>query len=165
MERETLETEQQRKERNWLKGKSKCVKGRIEGDEKRLILHPQRCRELVQKELSECIEFIEWTAECEMCRNDNYLCFSWLVIDMPPSFHSLSVRSDCNELRPCWIMTDKSNQYWGVGWKKKREKWIFTTLNLWNDSKDLYLWKTEDDQVFISPFEAPEPRSSVFTVS
>lgn len=70
------------------------------GDEKRLLSHPQCCKELLHNELLGCIEFIEWTAEMEMCRNDNYLCFSWLVDrHAPSSFHSLSVKSDCNELR------------------------------------------------------------------
>lgn len=73
-----------------------------EDDEKRLLPHPQCCIELIHKALLECIEYIEWTAEMEMYRNHNYLCFSWLVDrHAPSSFHSLSVRSDCNELRLC----------------------------------------------------------------
>lgn len=61
-----------------------------------------------------------------MYRYDNYLRFSWLVDRRAPSsFHILSVKRDCNELRLCWIMTDKDNQYWGWVEKKGREKWIF----------------------------------------
>lgn len=37
-----------------------------DGDEKRLLSHPQCCKELLHKELLGCIEFIEWTAEMEM---------------------------------------------------------------------------------------------------
>lgn len=80
----------------------------------------------------ECIEFIEWTYNIGPYRYDNYLCFSWLVDSQAPSsFHVLSVRSDCNELRLCWIMTDKDNQYWVGVWGGRKE-WIFIYI-LWND--------------------------------
>lgn len=50
----------------------------------------------------ECIEFIEWTDEIGPYRYDNYLCFSWQVDSRAPSsFHVLSVRNDCDELRLC----------------------------------------------------------------
>lgn len=100
----------------------------------------------------ECIEFIEWTDEIGPYRYDNYLCFSWQVDSRAPSsFHVLSVRNDCNELRLCWIMTDKDNQYWGwVG--KNRKEWIFIYIlgddpfisgyvNKWQSFEDsLHLW-------------------------
>lgn len=69
----------------------KMCEEHVVNDEKRLLSHPPCCIELLHKELLECIEFIEWAAEMEMYRNDNHLCFSWLVDRQAPLLLSQSI--------------------------------------------------------------------------
>lgn len=65
-----------KKEIKCLKMKAKCVKCRMkEGNEKRLFPRPHCCIELLHKDLLECIEFIEWIAEMEMCRKTTISAF------------------------------------------------------------------------------------------